>query len=251
MNIENILKNLNQLPMMRDYKKELGSACDYQELPISPSMIEGDHTPVILNENATRDYQMMVEFSNGDFSTIEFPFVILGNRRSLENSGEEAIVLEKFVFCYNIESTLSSRKVDIDHQKLVDAMENSHYNVIAWGRVHGRLSEEEKSTSSISMLSPAYLEKYNIRADEFNIRVDELNEYAMVSDAVENQNFDKEVYQMTIMPTGEIAMLGVIEGEYKKFENVQVFTGEEINPVPVLEFDPKFSASMIKNKRGN
>lgn len=251
MDIENILKNLNQSSMIEDYKEELGIACNYVHLPISPSMIEGEPTPVILGEDASRDYQMLVEFSGGDFSTIEFPFVILGTRRFLEESGEEAIVLEKFVFCYDIESTLSSRKVKIDHQKLVKAMEDDAYTVIAFGRVHGKLSEQEKDASIISKLSTSYLEKYNIRPEEFNIRVDELDEFAMVSDAVENQKFDKEVYQMTIMPTGEIAMLGIFDEKYKKFENIQLFTGQTIEPVPVLEFDSKFSSTIIKNKRGN
>lgn len=251
MDIENVLKNLNETTMIEDYKEELGITGKYEQLPISPSMIEGEVTPVILGEKATRDYQMLVEFSSGDFSTIEFPFIILGNRRFFENNSKEAIVLEKFVFCYDIESTLSSRKVNIDHQKLLEAMADNSYTVITCGRVHGKLSEKEKSASIVSKLSNSYLEKYNIRADEFNIRVDELDEFAMVSDAVENQNFDKEVYQMTIMPTGEVAMLGVFDGEYKKFENIQVFTGEELEIVPVLEFDSKFSSSMIKNKRGN
>ncbi len=246
--IQNILNHLNQPSLVDDYKRELGSRCDYSHLPIAPSMIPDDQTLVLLNKDVKRDYDLLVGLSNHELASIEYPFVILGNRQEVDHNS--VILLEKFVYCYDIESTLSSRKVDIDPFKLLDALTDSNYDVIVWGRTHGTLSEEEKKDSSVSRLSLDYREKYNIREDEFNIRLDELDEYSMIVDTVENQDFGKEVYQITIMPTGEVAMLGSFDSQYQKFENIGVVAGDDIKTLPVDSFDPKFATQNVKNKRG-
>jgi len=242
-----ILKKLNQDSVVTDYQKELGQNCDFKHLPISPSMIEDDDTLVVFNDKATKDYKLLVDFSNSDFASIEYPFAILGNRKNID--GESVIVLEKFVFCHDIDTTLSSRKVEVDSKKLVDVMADSDHSILVWGRVHGAGTADEKESAPVSMLSGRYLEKYNIRKPELNIRLDEIDEYLGVATAVYNQKFDKEVYHATIMPNGEVAMLNVDEGKFQKFENIEVVDGNEVEEVPVWNYDTKFSKGFYKAKK--
>lgn len=248
MNLRKTLKNLESLPLIEDYKRELGESCDYRRLPIAPSMIEDNDTTVVLSKNAVKDYRLLVTTAKADLASIDYPFVILGNRRKVEN--ESIIVLEKFVFCHDEEATLTRRKVKPDGKKILDIAEDDSYNVIAWGRTHGKWKEFQRKSSPLRNLSDEYIKKYNIREEEFNIDLEELDEYSAVTDAVSMIDLEKEVYQMIIMPTGEVAMLGVEDDTYHKFPNVELATEKSLEEVPVEEFDTKFLSPIMKSKRG-
>ncbi len=246
MNIKETLKKISNLQIGKDYRKELGPFCDYSKLPISPSMIEDKKTPVILSKRVARDYEQLVEFSNTDLSSIEYPFVILGKKKELDH--QDIITLEKVVHCYDVHSTLS--EIKIDQNKVIEAMADDNYDILAWGKVHGRLSEQQKKCSPITKLSSDYKKRYNIREEELNIPLTELDEYEAIFSATSFVDSEKDVYQITIMPTGEIAMLGIENDKYHKFENIEIYTGEDIKPVPVESFDSKFLKQESKSKRG-
>lgn len=112
-NIKSILKDLGSLPITKDYIKELGADCDFRELPISPSMIQDCETPVVFNHNVTDTYRTILEYIGCSDLAAEFPFVVLGNRKSID--GESVIILEKTNFLCDLSSTLSSRKVGVNN----------------------------------------------------------------------------------------------------------------------------------------
>ncbi len=248
MNIRKILKNLDQLPIVEDYKKAIGCLCDYRHLPISPSMIEDDKTLVVFSKSATKDYHLLVQTAKNDLAELDYPFAILGNRKQLEN--ESIIMLERFVFCCDTRKMLTKRKATIDSTKLLDAIDDSSYNIIIWGRTHGIRQKNKKVKSEHSLLNEEYKEKYNIREEELNIKLEELDEYSAISSVVSTIDLEKETYQMIIMPTGEVVMLGVTDGKYHKFPNIEIFTGKDMEEVPVESFDTKFLSGMKKSKRG-
>lgn len=246
MNIKETLKKISNLQVEKDYKKELGSLCDYKDLPIAPSMIEDKKTPVILSKKAASDYEQLVEYASTDLRAIKYPFLILGKRKELDN--EDIITLEKVVHCYDIHSTLS--EVKIDQNKVIEAMADENYDILAWGKLHGRLTDNQRKSSPLTKLSNAFKKRYNIREEELNIPLTELDEYEAISDATSIVDNEKEVYQIIIMPTGEIAMLGIEDDKYHKFENIELYTGDDIKPVPVESFDSKFQKQSSKSKRG-
>lgn len=242
-NIGNILKDLNQLPITKDYMKELGKDCDFRKIPIAPSMIQGSTTPVVLSDEVTDAYHTVLEYLNRIAFAAEFPFVVLGNRKSIE--GQDAIILEKIIFCCDPSSTLSSRRIGVDGQELLNAISNPSYNVVAWGRTHGVSNRKQ----DISRLSQEYKDKYNVREPALNISVGDLDEYLGITTMMNGEDYGKEIFEMIIMHNGEIAMIGTENNQYRKFEDIQMRVGEEeLEQVPVSSFDPKFSKGMNKHK---
>jgi len=254
MNIEETLKNLNQFPLVEDFRREvensrrresleidqrLRGVYDYRQLPISPSMIKPAETSVIFNQEVFQKYQFLVEHAHLDSSSFHAPFIVLGRR--VEKEGEEMIHMERLVHCTDYTGAVSKRELEIDYDVLLDVLENQDYNVCALCRTHVMYTEEERKRSTVSELSSQYIEKYNIREPEFNISLGELNEFSAIASVANNQGYEKEMYQMTIMPSGEVSLLGVSDDRYHKVENIVAFTGEDFQKVPVQSFDPKFA----------
>lgn len=254
MNIEETLKNLNRFPLVEDFKKEVEDSmkdvlqlgeevkglCDYRQLPISPSMIQPNETPVILHPEVTDKYQFFIRSLNYGFDSVNTPFALLGKR--LHDGQQDMIHIQKFISCRDYEAPVSFKRAEIDYATLLDALANQQYDVFVLGRTHARYTEEDLRKSPIYELGSSYIEKYNIREPEFNIPLEELNEFSVIANVSDDQGYGKEIYQMTIMPSGEVSLIGISDDEYHKLENIEAITGNDLKKIPVQSFDSKFSS---------